>query len=1344
VNEAKEFLFRECSNGNWSSEPDCYYVQPKQLPQCPEGFAETDTFCYIYSPKSKFPPKCPFDNPLPFDSFKSVVPGPVWMPVRRDLSNGLGFLQWTEHSALYRTTFEENFHYEGSITDKNCLLYHNASYIVAVSCDEEYQGVCAFSKLDRLSARFCGTCHQSDFSANSKCFCVGTNTSGLHQKAEFLKPYQNHIYDLLTSDVCTIGLEKTADGKYIWSSSREEIDYTFWSKDVIFDSTHIYGASTGDGWILTESPQSCSLFQTNMTVLTPGLDLYFDSDSKRFKLQVFGSDGLQWLDSEALINCYTNAQSSSLVHRYPNLTRSTLGDLLVVEFEVEESGPGDYWCEGFRYVDSEVVSSDVFNTRSVLTFGAEFVAILQVRYDEQVNPLSQEIVELLKKVLFPRLDEIPTYAHRIMKIVDLDELHRRVWINLHFTSVDPSSVADESEYGKLNTSISDALKNLENQIEMVEFYSLDYCLAEVSRNLSWPLTKAGEEATSEEYCFTSQYSPLKRTCLDDFFNGARWTPINESCEIALPSAVTQDILRVFNYTPPVPTTVVLSLTEEYQEFSALDVYLLTRIVKNPIDWNVTEVVKMFNNLLATNKDVLAEAQFKMRTSFSFLHFLDMFVSLEQSNVTAFDNNFAFVTLQINEYNGIVVQKSENGFEKTLIKAGTVEEILKLENLETAVWLSPKLYAQMIALGKKMAFTIFSNNGFFVENLPTPRSVTNVFGVELPTLQSYAGPVWHLHRVAVDKKLKPDCGKWSGNQMNLFEGTLKNGNESKFLICEIFKLGYHGLVVTPVDQNVTEILIDVLESDANSSEIIERLRRVSERYDEFVATDVLLTGQILKKVSDSEDIDLESLVQIVSNLHQIERDYLMESQMKDRATDTILFYVDAIVSRHKYQSQVFFASDNFMLLIYDLKETNFSGVVVFTSEETLEVEILTDDSGIDDLLKHDNLDSALLLSSELKQQLDEGGKIAVTLFHSDVLFNDKSPTPKVVGRIFGVILPHLTQYTGPVSIFHNITAQNNLDECSHWYYDEPSSVAGSWRSDSQGENISSLILCQFWHTTHFGLLLLDGDKYDDQLNILEWITTINCAMSLFGLCGIFFTAILFKTWRTNEGNQILLHFSSSIVLQIAAFYASNTINQHSLLCIIMGATLHYSMLSQFCWMLVVSSLQFIRFVVVLGGTPNHALLKACLFAWGLPLLPVMSVLISDDNSYASGKVGLCYPSGYGLYLGVWLPVSLIVCVNLVVFVCIMQNVIQKKVESCGGNNDTVYHWRIALLLFFMLGLTWVFGFLSEFDFGVVFVYLFCSTATLQGFVMFLFFIVFNANTRCLYSRAINRCFHNKYL
>jgi hypothetical protein len=51
---------------------------------------------------------------------------------------------------------------------------------------------------------------------------------------------------------------------------------------------------------------------------------------------------------------------------------------------------------------------------------------------------------------------------------------------------------------------------------------------------------------------------------------------------------------------------------------------------------------------------------------------------------------------------------------------------------------------------------------------------------------------------------------------------------------------------------------------------------------------------------------------------------------------------------------------------------------------------------------------------------------------------------------------------------------------------------------------------------------------------------------------------------------------------------------------------------------------------------------------------------------------------------------------------------------------------SVLLFFLLGLSWVFGLLA--GFSTVCAYLFCITATLQGFVLFLFFVLGEKKSR----------------
>lgn len=312
------------------------------------------------------------------------------------------------------------------------------------------------------------------------------------------------------------------------------------------------------------------------------------------------------------------------------------------------------------------------------------------------------------------------------------------------------------------------------------------------------------------------------------------------------------------------------------------------------------------------------------------------------------------------------------------------------------------------------------------------------------------------------------------------------------------------------------------------------------------------------------------------------------------------------------------------------------------------------------------------------------------------------------------------------------------------------LEGSWKSDVDPRSKKHFTICEYGHVTHFALLLARDNSnfaYANKYKILDIITAVNSVLSIIGIFGILLTATLFERWRRNTGNQILVHFSIAMSIKMIMLYVSAGVYDddiRAIICSVTGAILHYAILSEFCWMLIIAILQFKRFVEVLGGPPKFVLLKACICGWVFPILPVLLILLIDRQNYSEGKVGLCYPSGLGLYLGIWLPIVIIVSINFVIFMFIMYNVFHKKTESRDiVNHEILFQWRLALLLFSMLGLTWLFGFMSQIPGAQnIFVFLFCISATLQGFVMFLFFIVFNKSTRFLYSQSIKMWLYSK--
>jgi survival-of-motor-neuron-related-splicing factor 30 len=203
-------------------------------------------------------------------------------------------------------------------------------------------------------------------------------------------------------------------------------------------------------------------------------------------------------------------------------------------------------------------------------------------------------------------------------------------------------------------------------------------------------------------------------------------------------------------------------------------------------------------------------------------------------------------------------------------------------------------------------------------------------------------------------------------------------------------------------------------------------------------------------------------------------------------------------------------------------------------------------------------------------------------------------------------------------------------------------------------------------------------------------------------------------------------------------------EQTIMCTIAGALLHYSVLSAFAWMLITALLQFFRYVRVLGATrPPRFFLKAMLFGWVGPLIPVLLVLTLAPSSYippSPESTILCYPSGLPLYLGILLPIGLIVVTNLVMYVRILCSVAKisdrcDRCESPRSRSLVLQQLRLGFVLFFLLGLSWLFGLMAALGAGFVFSYLFCVSGTVQGFVLFLFFVVCDPSTRNLWTTTL---------
>lgn len=351
-------------------------------------------------------------------------------------------------------------------------------------------------------------------------------------------------------------------------------------------------------------------------------------------------------------------------------------------------------------------------------------------------------------------------------------------------------------------------------------------------------------------------------------------------------------------------------------------------------------------------------------------------------------------------------------------------------------------------------------------------------------------------------------------------------------------------------------------------------------------------------------------------------------------------------------------------------------------------------------------------------------VIIKIYSNDKLFQEdeeeESLLSSVMGKIMSISIPghdkDLPELLPIILSSDDNSENNNPQYCSYWNYK-------TWVKDgltllNRSALNNNTILCGSSHLTPFAYLLRGSNNLsvdsDVQVivtklheNALNIITLLGCSLSIFGVTGIFATACTFRTWRQKPNSRVLLQLSAAIALQMILFCFVNTTEyslhliQNEILssCIALGALLHYSVLVQFCWMIIIAYLQFKRYVKVFGNTrPKRFFVKSTLIGWGLPVIPVFMVLLFDSSSYiphnGDSNNPICYPSGKSLYIGVVLPISLVILANLVIFVVVIYNILKSPAGSVRHTekNFALSQMRLLLLLFFLLGFTWIFGYI----------------------------------------------------
>ncbi|XP_077289297.1 uncharacterized protein LOC143913416 [Arctopsyche grandis] len=505
----------------------------------------------------------------------------------------------------------------------------------------------------------------------------------------------------------------------------------------------------------------------------------------------------------------------------------------------------------------------------------------------------------------------------------------------------------------------------------------------------------------------------------------------------------------------------------------------------------------------------------------------------------------------------------------------------------------------------------------------------------------------------------------------------------------------------------------------------------------------------------------------NTIHQVVHDlnHIVSFSRNVKIPSEVINKFDSILRRVELNStnngQIHSASSN---LVVGVAETGGSDAIVgimlkkITSDMTnTSINFLNSDKI--NLARGDTTDTEIIVEMP-SFDTNSSGSLAVVVMNNDIFLqkNQNQTDWRVNSRVISISTNNMISFNNEKYIdihlrpFVGELAPNEKRVCAFW--DFTLGQEGGWSSAGcellMTGSLQGMDTCRCYHLTHFAEIIQPGGSIisSNHQIALSVITYCGCAASLIGLILIALTAIVFERWRKEFTNKVYLNLSAAIGLLVIAFlfsaFLTSSPNSNTI-CLCLGAVLHYSVLSTFTWMLITAVLSYRKLVYVFNTNSTHRLLKACLCGWLIPLGPVLLLVIINHTSYIRATsieqpTLFCFPSGLGFWLTVFLPILLIVIINTILFCLIIFNVFIKAGMQQRENSQQIQRSiTVSFLLFFLFGLTWIFGLLSHY---LVLSYLFCISATLQGFVLFMFFVLANSSTRNMWRRKLKMTFSSE--
>ncbi|XP_071506944.1 adhesion G-protein coupled receptor G6-like [Diadema antillarum] len=526
--------------------------------------------------------------------------------------------------------------------------------------------------------------------------------------------------------------------------------------------------------------------------------------------------------------------------------------------------------------------------------------------------------------------------------------------------------------------------------------------------------------------------------------------------------------------------------------------------------------------------------------------------------------------------------------------------------------------------------------------------------------------------------------------------------------------------------------------------------------------------------------VENVIETVANLTGAKMEILLASQQRDESAARILHLVDDLALNVHFENTVLEATTDRVDLVVVHIEGDVKGVTLRS--------VLEDDGRAVPVLTLNGTDPepnpAAQASVELPATLFAVYKGMFDrlqfVIYKDVTYfeviraagetrysDERTSTPAVVNTSAGdverdalnsVVISATVgdlAITGlndgvKTSFIHQSPMRAENPTCVFWN-SSGSGGQGSWSSEgcsvlSSEDNRTE---CECDHLTNFALLMdLYGvtSSYDDgHQRALSIISYVGCGLSIIGLTLTFISYMMIRTvkmatnkkrqLRSDRRTRVLLNLLVALLLMNVFFIVDAAVSESGypgkVSCKLLGALLHFGLLTAVAWMGLEAWHMYLALVKVFDSYRSHLMKKMAAIGWGLPLV-IVGVTLGVNLDHYNFNQDFCWleVGSVVFYVTFAAPALFMLLFNGVIF-CLVTNQLcslRRRSISSSESFDGASQLRASLSITVLLGLTWALAIFMIGDAGLAFSYLFAIFNSSQGLCIFLFHCVLNEEVR----------------